>query len=65
MADKTIWVCAGGCGAKKSEEEHAAGKTKCGNPACANFGKPFEKRIECGTCGARMRGDEQHTCDSC
>lgn len=63
--EKTVWVCTGGCGAKVSQEEHDTGKTACGSPSCANFGKPFEKMRECLSCRALMRQDEEHACDAC
>lgn len=63
--EKTVWVCTGGCGAKTSQEQYEAGEKTCGSPACANYGKPFEKRSECQACTALMREDEEHTCDAC
>ncbi|GEM_PF-2037512 len=63
--EKTVWVCEGGCGAKKTQEEYDSGKNKCGNPACANYGKPFEMRSECLSCRAVMKEGEEHACDTC
>lgn len=63
--EKIIWVCTGGCNAKKTQEEYGAGKIKCGNPQCANYGKPFEKMRECLSCRAVMKENEEHACDAC
>lgn len=57
---KTVYVCTGGCGGKVTAEEYAAGKTTCGTASCTNFGKTFETRQECETCGAVVQPGEAH-----
>ncbi len=64
MKQKTVWLCTG-CGAKASDSEWKEGKKTCWNKPCANYGKPLQKRLECGDCGALMKETEEHTCDSC
>ncbi len=57
---QTIYICTGGCGGTVTADEYATGKTTCGAASCPHFGKPFETRQECETCGALVKPGEPH-----
>jgi len=61
--DKTVYICTGGCGAVISQEQYDDGLQACGTEGCHHKGHTFEKRMQCGVCGAIYKEEEKHSHD--
>jgi len=59
--DKTVYICTGGCGAVITQEQFDGGLQACGTKGCLHHRHPFEKRKQCGVCGAIYKEEEQHS----